>query len=421
MFAGFTGAWLGLSLLKFGNPVILDQLIEPPAGFWEWVFNSWPIGWGYWMLAGLAIAGATLIRGSVGAPRGLVILPLIWCGWQLLAATQTVDAALTRATLLHFAACIVCFYLGLVALSRVEQMTWFWMLLLAGFLWMLWMGFGQHFGGLESTLQMIYQQPDWRQLSPEYLNRVASTRIFSTLVYPNALAGAILLFLPMLVARVFWMTTRLANITRGVLVGLLGYAGLACLYWSGSKSGWIILLALGLVAVFRLPLQRQVKLAIVAVALIAGLAGFFVKFSDYFRRGATSVAARFDYWRAACQITKAHPVFGTGPGTFSIPYKQIKAPQSEMTRLVHNNFLEQASDSGVIGFLAFSSFIIGSLTFLYRKSNPDPVQFCVWLGLLGWSIQGVVEFGLYIPALAWPAFLFLGWLLGVELKSTTPG
>ncbi|PYJ80745.1 MAG: hypothetical protein DME22_23295 [Verrucomicrobia bacterium] len=343
MFAGFTGAWLGLTLLKFGNPVILDQLVEPPDGFWEWVFNSWPVGWGYWMLAGLAIAGATLIRCNITAPRWPVILPLIWWGWQLLAATQTVDAALTRATMLHFTACIVCFYLGLIALSRVEQMAWFWMLLLAGFVWMLWMGFGQHFGGLESTLQMIYQQPDWRQLSPEYLKRVASTRIFSTLVYPNALAGAILLFLPMLVARVFRMTARLANIPRGVLVGLLGYAGLACLYWSGSKSGWIILLAIGLVAVFRLPLHRQVKLAIVALALIAGLAGFFVKFSDYFRRGATSVTARFDYWRAAWQITRAHPVFGTGPGTFSIPYKQIKAPQSEMTRLVHNNFLEQAS------------------------------------------------------------------------------
>ena len=78
MFAGFTGAWLGLSLLKFGNPVILDQLIEPPAGFWEWVFNSWPVGWGYWMLAGLAIAGATLFRGNVAAPRWLIILPLAW-------------------------------------------------------------------------------------------------------------------------------------------------------------------------------------------------------------------------------------------------------------------------------------------------------------------------------------------------------
>jgi hypothetical protein len=36
----------------------------------------------------------------------------------------------------------------------------------------------------------------------------------------------------------------------------------------------------------------------------------------------------------------------------------------------------------------------------------------VWLGVLGWALQGVIEFGLYIPALAWPAFAFLGWLLG---------
>ncbi|PYM12335.1 MAG: hypothetical protein DME18_11650, partial [Verrucomicrobia bacterium] len=331
------------------------------------------------------------------------------------AAARTVDAALTRATLLHFAACITSFYLGLFALSQVKQRTWFWMPLLAGFVWVLWMGFGQHFGGLESTRQLIYQQPNWQQMPPEYLKRIASNRIFSTLVYPNALAGAILLFLPMLVAVVFRMSARLANVPRGVLVGLPGYAALACLYWSGSKSGWLILLVLGLVAML-----RRVKLAIVGVALIAGLAGFFVKFSDYFRRGATSVTARFDYWRAAWQITTAHPVFGTGPGTFSVPYKQLKAADAEMTRLVHNYFLEQASDSGVIGFLAFFAFITGSLTVLYRKLKAESVLFCVWLGLLGWTLQGIVEFGLYIPALAWPAFLFFGWLLGVEMKSTTP-
>src|SRR5256886_15631259 len=215
----------------------------------------------------------------------------MWWVGKLVAATQSLDAAVTGAAMLHFTACIVCFYLGLIALSRVEQMAWFWMLLLAGFVWMLWMGFGQHFGGLESTLQMIYQQPDWRQFSPEYLKRVASTRIFSTLVYPNALAGAILLFLPMLVARVFRMTARLANIPRGVLVGLLGYAGLACLYWSGSKSGWIILLAIGLVAVFRLPLHRPVKLAVVGLGLIVGLDGFLLQIFRYFLRRGTRVTA----------------------------------------------------------------------------------------------------------------------------------
>src|SRR5947207_1232265 len=217
-FAGLTGAWLGVSLLKFGNPVILDQLIESPKDFWEFVFNPWPVAWGYYVLVGLVVGGATLIRFDVTVPRRLVLLPLIWFGWQLAAGTQTVEAALTRATLLHFGATTVCFYLGLFALSRVVQMNWFWLPLLAGFVWVLWMGFGQHFGGLESTRQMVYQQPDWPRFSPEYLKRISSNRIFSTLVYPNALAGAILLYLPMLVAVVFKETAGLPNISLGVLV-----------------------------------------------------------------------------------------------------------------------------------------------------------------------------------------------------------
>src|SRR5438034_10468516 len=230
-------------------------------------------------------------------------------------------------------------------------MTWFWKPLLLGFVWVLWMGLCQHFGGLESTRQMVYQQPNWQQLPPEYLMRMASNRIFSTLVYPNALAGAILLLLPPLLAVLFKMTGRLANVARGVLVGSLAYAGLACLYWSGSKSGWLIALVLGLICLLHCPLDRKIRLAIVTAALLFGLAGFFIKFTPYFRHGATSVTARFDYWRAAWQITCAHPVLGTGPGTFSVPYRKLKAPASEMTRLVHNNYLEQASDSGLIGFL----------------------------------------------------------------------
>ena len=91
-----------------------------------------------------------------------------------------------------------------------------------------------------------------------------------------------------------------------------------------------------------------------------------------------------------------------------------------MTRLVHNNYLEQASDSGLIGFLSFLALITGLLTFLYRKCRNEAALFFLWLGLLGWSLQGVVEFGLYIPAMAWPAFLLFGWSLGLDLKSTRP-
>ena len=45
------------------------------------------------------------------------------------------------------------------------------------------------------------------------------------------------------------------------------------------------------------------------------------------------------------------------------------------------------------------------------------VEFAVWLGVLGWSLQSLVEFSLYLPALAWPAFVLLGWLLGVRGRS----
>jgi len=133
-----------------------------------------------------------------------------------------------------------------------------------------------------------------------------------------------------------------------------------------------------------------------------GLAVFSIRFSGYFTTGATSVSARLDYWQAAIRTAAANPAFGTGPGTFAIPYKQIKKLESEMARLVHNDYLEQASDSGIVGFslylasLSESSFVQG------QKAGSTPLRFAVWLGLLGWSSQGLMEFGLYIPALAWP-------------------
>jgi putative inorganic carbon (HCO3(-)) transporter len=301
-------------------------------------------------------------------------------------------------------------------LSQIKRTTSFWVAILAGFAWVLWIGFDQHFGGLEATQRWFYAQPNWREYPPEYFKRMASNRIFSTLVYPNALAGVILLFLPTLLMNTSRIAERAHRIVRGVAVGLLGYAGTACLYWSGSKAGWLIALVLALIAVLRMPLQRKIKAVIVAGALAIGIAGFVVKFSDYFQKGATSVSARLDYWRAAWRIAKKNPVFGTGPGTFSIPYREIKAPESEMTRLAHNNYLEQASDSGIPGFLAYSWMVLGSIALLYRKCAADFTCFAVWIGLVAWALHGFVEFGLYIPALAWPAFLFLGWLWGTNVE-----
>jgi hypothetical protein len=416
LFSFLYGALLGLALLKFGNPVILDRLIAKPADIWQAIFSPWPLVWGQIALVMVGVLGWTVARFEIPRPRWLIALPLAWFGWQLFASTHSIDSRLSQITIVHFGTCLVCLALGLFALGRPGGMNWFFAGLIPFFFWMAWLGFDQHYGGLDATERMIRETPGWQQLyPPEYLERIAKKRIFATLVYPNALAGVVLLLLPPLLVAAWNLSARLATVSRMLIVGLLGYMALACLVWSGSKSGWLIALALLFVAVLHRPIPRRLKMGLLSAVCVIGLFGFAAKFAPYFRKGATSVGARFQYWRAATVTAAEHPMVGTGPGTFARAYSKIKPPDAEMAQLVHNDYLEQASDSGAVGFLSYAGFWFGSMALLYRRvvaPNPASPAFAVWLGLLGWLIQGLAEFGLYVPALAWPAFTLIGWLWG---------
>ncbi len=409
----FVGLFLAGVLFKVGNPVILDHRFTPPEDAYQWLLFVFPARWGIAVLAPLAVVGLVLFGGfRPAAPRWLIWLPLVWFGWQCLSATQSVSRPLTAQTLPHLGACVACFYLGLCVLGPMRRPERFLWGAVAGLVLLLTAGFQQHFGGLEETRQWIYQTGGVENLTPEMKKKLASNRIFSQLVYPNAFAGAILLLLPLSLVWIWQISGRLSIATQWLLTLSLGAAGLGCLYWTGSKGGWLVGLAMGLMALFGLRWSRRAKFAVAAAVLALGLAGFAWKYHGYFAKGATSVGARFDYWEAAWKTAVQKPWLGSGPGTFQVVHAQLKRPEAEMARLAHNDYLEQASDSGWIGFLTYLAFWAGSLAFLYRKCLSNPLAFAVWLGLTGWALQEMAEFGLYIPALAWPAFLLLGWLCG---------
>ncbi len=416
IFAGLFGCLLGLSLLKFGNPAIMERFVTQPTNIYEWIFTPWPAVIGYWLLGVVAMVGLVVARWKVKVPWALVALPLIWLIWEALAATQTVSARLTEPTLIHFCTCVVCFYLGLFSLSRVRRLWPFWLGLIAGFMGVMMSGFEQHFGGLAESRRywFMYVYPTLKEVPPGFMKKMSSDRIFATLFYPNTLAGVVLLLLPVTLAVIWSARERLTAGARTLLMGMAGVGALGCLFWSGSKGGWLLMLVTGLVGAMYLPFQRRTKLILIGAVLVLGLAGFFAKYLGFFQRGATSVVARFDYWQAALQTVNEKPVFGTGPGTFGKAYEKRKRPESEMAQMTHNDYLEQASDSGVVGFLTFGAWVVGTLVYTWRKGGleRDWVRLAVWLGLLGWALQGLVEFGLYIPAIAWPAFGFMGWLLG---------
>src|SRR5262249_43419423 len=135
---------------------------------------------------------------SVRGPWWLLALPAIWLIWQVIAGTQSVDSRLTNPTLTHFTACVACFYLGFFSLGQVNNLWPFWLGLLGAFLLVLAQGWEQHFGGLAESRRYfyLYVYPTLKEVPPEYLKRFANERIFSTMFYPNALAGALLLLLP---------------------------------------------------------------------------------------------------------------------------------------------------------------------------------------------------------------------------------
>jgi hypothetical protein len=416
LFAGLFGLLLGLALLKFGNPVIMEKYVTWPTNIYEWLLTAWPVVIGYWLMAAVAVLGLGVARWKKGLPLVLVALPLVWWIWEVEAATQSEAARISWPVVVHFGTCVACFYLGLFSLSGVRRMGLFWMGLLTGFIIVLGSGLSQHFGGLEETRRywFMYIYPTLKEIPPGLYKKMESNRIFATLFYPNTLAGVILMLLPVTTA-VFWsLHEEFTAGARRLLMGLAAAAALGCLYWSGSKGGWLLMLVIGVAGAMYLPIKQQTKLALVALLLMLGLAGFMAKNLGYFKKGATSVNARFDYWSAAIKVAHQKPLFGNGPGMFGKAYERLKRPESEMAQMAHNDYLEQASDSGIIGFLAFSAFASGTLVYTWRNGQlrGDWVRLAVWLGLLGWALQSFVEFGLFIPAISWLAFAWMGWLLG---------
>lgn len=400
---------MGLCFLKLGSPCILDPLVPPPTSTEEWVVSIWPPRYGYLPLI-LLCAGALSVARLVPRPSLLVLVPpVVWFVWQCLSAAQSTAPKLTALTLPHFAGCLGCYFVGVFALAHLKDWRWFAVPVVLAFVWMLRVGIQQQFGGLASTREFVSAYYSSDALPEDLIKRMKSGRVFATMFYPNAFAGVLIMLLPFCLAAIWELAKPLRLVSKLVIAGIVFVAAIACLIWSGSKAGWLIALGICAMAGWRLRVPTSWKLVALGIVLTAGLVAFGIRYAAFFEKGATSVVARFDYWSAAAKVAVSHPILGTGPGTFQSHYARLKRPEAEMTRLVHNDYLQQASDSGIVGCLGYLSWIIAvGLTALRRALTEGAIEAALALGIIGWFAQGFVEFGLYVPGLAWPGFLIAG-------------
>jgi len=421
IYSGLVGLFIAFALIKWGNPVIMDAQIATPSSYLEAVLAPWPMAWAYRLALVVLLGGLFFAKKVTGISRVWLALPLVWFGLQIISAFYAVDTALCWAVIPHFGVAVAMFFVGVYSFTHISRFGPFWMALLGAFAVLLLIGLRQHFGGLEETRRFLYSLPNWNDLPPEFLQKIGSNRIYSTLVYPNAFAGALLLLTPVsmgcLAGALRGFSTTIRWLVPTAILGL----SISCLYWSGSKAGWLIALIQIAAGLLHLKISARWRVIVISGLIALGLLDFALKYHDYFRRGATSVSARVDYWQAAWITIKDFPFVGSGPGSFMVRYKELKDPKSEMTRLAHNDYLQQASDSGIVAGLAFLAFWSAGLVLLYRKSKGDWLGFSVFLGLLGVFLQGFVEFGLYIPAISWPSWFLLGWFVVRANRVDKPG
>jgi O-antigen ligase len=274
---------------------------------------------------------------------------------------------------------------------------------------------------LDGVYQLIFGVDFFRHLP--YDSAIGLIRLNATFPYTNTFAGHLALFLPGCVPLLFYYLKGKKQVTLGIIT-LLGFV---CLIFTFSRSAifgvWLVLFLMGLI--------RKDKFIIFIVLLALIIAPFLVpKNIKSWAKTTDSIwgfllnKERPIIYEASLNMIKRHPVVGVGVNTYCLNYQKYKLRDtSEETAntmwYAHNNFLQMASEIGVIGLIIFLwlLFLFFSKWFVfYRKSKDTLLRSCslgVVMGILAFLVQGLTETNLYSPRIATLFWFEVGLLMGI--------
>ena len=249
-------------------------------------------------------------------------------------------------------------------------------------------------------------------------------RASGTYYSPNNMAGLLEMILPL--AAAFLVAGRMNVILRI----LLGYAILVMLLGLGvtfSRGGWSGALT-GLLAVFVLLSTHRnhrwralALLSVLALTVLLFGSRYLAKsegFQGHFKNMETvetsGLDLRLSLWRTAEKMWEDHFWWGVGPGLFDYRFRAYR-PEEVQGRpdRVHDEYLNLLTDWGAVGGAVVSAGAALLLVALaktwrhVRRSENDfksgqSNRFAFYVGaiggLLGISVQSVVDFPLHVPA-----------------------
>jgi O-Antigen ligase len=126
--------------------------------------------------------------------------------------------------------------------------------------------------------------------------------------------------------------------------------------------------------------------------------------------------SRSKYWGVAWEEWKEHPLTGTGAGTFHYTWLENR-PGFGGARQVHNVYLEQGTETGIVAFLAlagFAALVVGYATqAAWRATGERKVLLAGLTGaVVVYLVSSALEWHWYIP----PSTIYFFILAGVTIK-----
>ena len=160
----------------------------------------------------------------------------------------------------------------------------------------------------------------------------------------------------------------------GVVLGLLG---------NKSRGAWLTELIVVPIAIFKYVMHNKKYLVSVTLVVFCVIGYMFSK-PQYVQRIQSitntttdhSNADRIWAWKSAMLMIRDYPVTGVGFGCFSEIYEKTYKYEEETQNLphTHNNFIQIAVESGVIGAAGFLYLVwyVLSTTFKNYREKPNP-------------------------------------------------
>lgn len=228
------------------------------------------------------------------------------------------------------------------------------------------------------------------------------------------------------------------NAWLGLLLGFGLFIISMALFATTSRGGigiWLLLLPLVLWSGYRYTKSRITIELVVLIALLAYVSSVFLLQASIVDRNFdlsndTSIGARFMMWQSSVNMMLAHPLIGTGWGTWADFYPAYRLPRESISAgfFAHNDYLQLAAEGGILAMILMLSILLSILKDLWHclKSASNILFFercALLLGVLAIFIHAGINFIFVFAIVNVVAGLFLArasQLTGVPKEFSIP-